>query len=420
MFAILLLVASTCAHAQMSQADAFALGKGAGGQSNLSAIVDMITTLRGKEVIKGFSETSPPQADTWQGKSTLVNTLIQGGNDRIAECTSSSSSSTDPSQNQQCEAIKAILQQNATKPSDLVTKTDALYLKGRSIAANPEAIAGSLEQSYTDCVVKEVSSQAPTVEQTCEEYGQTSNETCSTGTEITLDPDHFYKCLETINIPASSTCTYGRKVLIDKDTNYQCLSTVQALKTGTCKKTAIIKVENSGEPAWECANPNTPIFTTIWKSTGTWYGYTARLHCTTTPDTFKVNYFFDYTVKDANTRLSKNNYSKPALSITVASNNTLVNGFIPSPYKPNSSKNLTCQYDRASAKIACDKANCSLEAMYDHVWLSFGNNNMTTCKSEDHDATTTTKAFTAPIGTFKQVPSVTWQNDCTTYEASAL
>lgn len=394
---LILLVQSWNAYSQMSQSAAFDSGKASGALSNVQAIYDMVTMLKGGEVVKDFSTTPPAQSSYWDGKDTLVNTLITGGSNKVTDCSAAGLSASDPREKQHCEAVNSIVNHSATKPTNLIKSNDPLILKGKAITANPEAIAGVISQSYSSCTNKTLTTPAPSVIQTCEEYGELANEVCSTGTQIKLDPDYFYKCLETIKTPATSTCTYGRSFVVDADTNYQCNKTVQGIKTSTCDKTAVITVEGTGPAPWACMSPGSPILTLVQYPNyrGDTKAISTGLYCTATPNTYRVS--------------NLNGVGPPTVYVTA-------NG--PASYA-SSVNAFGCLAQQLWASVTCSGSSCTLNtSMTISEWLL---DSKRRCKTEYRFSSgNSARTFTAPSGPPTLRPRITWQNNCASFEAASL
>lgn len=249
--AVSLLAFSGLASSEMNAQSAFAAGKSAGAD-NIDGIIGLISLVKAGESMKDFSASPPPQSSYWAGQGTVLNTLVGGGDSRVSECASTGLSSTDPKEKQHCEAVNAIQDVHANKPTNIISSTDSLIVKGKLITSDPEAIAGIMNSTYSGCTTTTLTTPGATVEQTCNDYGELETQTCATGTLVTLDPDYFYKCLETIATPNNSTCTFGRSLVVDRDVNYQCTNTKQKITTETCDKVAVISVTGSTGTSGGC------------------------------------------------------------------------------------------------------------------------------------------------------------------------
>lgn len=240
------LVVSLNALGQTNQTQAFAAAQSDSSTSNLEAIFGMVSVLTGSNVVRNYSSTPPAQASYWQGTNSTLSTLISGGSAQVNSCQTANMSGASAEDKEHCEAVNAIAQQPANRPANMITQNDPLIVQGKAVSANPEAIAGTMVANYSACTNNTVTTNAPTVIQTCYEYGSTESSSCSTQTQITLQSDTFYKCLESINTQANSVCTYGRTLVLNKDTNYQCQTIKSAATDIDCNKTATPKVSISG------------------------------------------------------------------------------------------------------------------------------------------------------------------------------
>lgn len=235
---------SGASYAQMSQADAFAEGGLAGSIANIQALYDSLTAAKGAAVIKDYDPNALPSGAAAYD-ANIVGVLTSGGSTKINNCGSGNAGGTDQPTVQHCEAVNAVNNQASMPAQTIIKPNDPILAKANAIRSNPEAFAGSFVSAYTGCTTTTVTTAGASVIQTCNDYGELAPQSCKTGTAISLDPDYFYKCLETIQTPASSTCNFGRAILIDTDTNYQCKTNAQSKKTYTCNKTAVLSAVNS-------------------------------------------------------------------------------------------------------------------------------------------------------------------------------
>ena len=249
--AVSMLFVSGLACSQMNAQSAFAAGKSAGAD-NVEGVINLISLIKAGESVKDFSPSPPTQSSYWAGQGTVLNTLVSGGNSRVNECSTTGLSTTDPKDKQHCEAVNAIQDVHTNKPTNIISAADPLLVRGNLITSDPEAIAGVMNSTYSGCTTTTLTTPGATVEQTCNDYGELETQTCTTGTLVKLDPDYFYKCLETIAIPNNSTCTYGRTLVVDKDANYQCTVTKQKITTETCDKVAVITVTGTTGTSGGC------------------------------------------------------------------------------------------------------------------------------------------------------------------------
>ena len=168
---------------------------------------------------------------------------MTAGVGKITSCSGAPSS--DPRIANQCEAINALNEQPSKRPPGLITATDPLIVSGDAITANPEAIAGSLTGAYSACTTNEVSLGKEKVEETCDEYSSTETQKCTIGAQVTVDPDHLYKCKDSKRVEANSSCTIGRVIQVDADANYQCTTTEKVHQQLTCNRTYAVTTARS-------------------------------------------------------------------------------------------------------------------------------------------------------------------------------
>ena len=233
------------ATAQMTGPQAFEDAKAFGATAN-SGIKANINSTKGAEVLKDYTSTAP-QSSYWQGNATPLSGVLTGGMGTITNCDANIGGMTDPQQRQHCEAVNYMNRLPSVTPPPLVTRTDPLYTTGRAIAADPQAIAGAIQGTYTGCTTNTVTTPAETVDQTCEEYTTTENAKCQIGQVVTVDPDHLYKCLETIKVLSDQTCTVGRVIQVAPEYNYQCIQNQYEVTTQTCDKIAAVSVNLNTE-----------------------------------------------------------------------------------------------------------------------------------------------------------------------------
>lgn len=216
----------------MTPEEAFATGKASGDQSTVQSVFNSINGTKGGEVVTGYS-TGAPEASYWSSNADIASTIV-GGAGKIAECEGTESS--DPKLKNQCEAILALKKLQTTMPPGLVTASDPLIVRGDAITANPDDIAGTITNNYSECTTKTETVSATKTTETCDEYSTTGPSLCTVGASVTVDADHLYKCLDTKRVTANSSCTVGRIVEIDADANYQCYQNLKTTTSETCKK----------------------------------------------------------------------------------------------------------------------------------------------------------------------------------------
>lgn len=231
---ILVSVLASGAFAQMSKDAAFSLGKQTGNDGKSSTFSNINTTT-GESKISGFNN-PPPQSNYWTGSASSLNNLYSGGAGRSSECADAGLRSGDPSQKQHCEAVEAIKKTSSNKPTNLITKSDPLYQRGRAVSADPGAVTDTVSGAYTDCSIVTKTSEPDFSMETCDEWSGNKEESCSIENEVVVDPDYIYSCLETIKTINESSCTYGQVVTVDVAHNYQCMKSPEKVVRHTCDK----------------------------------------------------------------------------------------------------------------------------------------------------------------------------------------
>lgn len=223
---------SVLAEPTMTKAEAFANGKASGNEASLQSSLADINATNGTDKVSGYSS-SAAESTYWSRTATIA-TGLAGGSTKIAEC--SGAPSADPRIKNQCEAILALQHQPLIRPSNLITNTDPLIVRGRAITHDPELIAGNLGGLYSACTTRTESLGRAKVTESCDDYSALTTTPCSIGERIVVDADHLYKCLESVHVLANATCTVGKVVVVDADANYRCIDTALNENEKTCKR----------------------------------------------------------------------------------------------------------------------------------------------------------------------------------------
>lgn len=361
------------AAAQMTGPQAFDDGKAFGSSMN-SGIQSNINAAKAGEVLKDFT-TSAPQSSYWQGSQTPLSGVLSGGMNTVIDCDANIAGMTDPQQRQHCEAVNYMNRLPTVKPPPMVTKTDPLYTTGRAIAADPQTIAGTMQGTYSGCTTRTVTNAAETVDQTCEEYTTTENPKCQIGQIVQVDPDHLYKCLETIKVLSDQKCTVGRVVLVSPEYNYQCIQNQYQIDTLQCNKIAGVTIGSS--TALNC----TP--GTLYSGNG---GY-GNIYCVNeTTFRYTISYIHPYCPTPAFDFIVSNPY--PATT-------SWDGGWYKCPGRSF--------YVRAY--FSCSGATCTLSKCFNGSGVPDG------CWSQ---VVARPYSYTVPTAT------VAWDNQCTALEARAL
>lgn len=248
--AFLFATAGACfADPLMTQSDAFDYGKGTGSEANVQSFTTGITDAQAGSVIGGYDPNAlPAGAAPYDG--SLLGTLTTAGSSKISNCGGGNAGGTDQASLQHCEAVNAVNQQATMPPQTVLNNSDPMFTVGNAIKNNPEAIAGSMVGNYSSCTTQTISSAASSSEEACTDYSTLGSSNCSTGTQVVIDPDHFYKCVETIKTQSSSYCVVGQKIVVDGDTNYQCQTVDHTTTRQTCQIQRVPTVTQN--MVWNC------------------------------------------------------------------------------------------------------------------------------------------------------------------------
>ena len=228
-----LLLGDPAAAQTAAQLEALESGKTA-GSSAVQGIFDGISHDQGAGVIRNYSTTPPAQSSYWGGDHTAINPINASGTAKVTACGTDGTSAT-AEDTQHCEAVNSIVKTRADKPAGLVTPSDELLIKGRAITADPEAIAGAIDGSYSECSTATTTQEPSFSLQTCEDWSLSGTETCSLDRVLDLDLDYLYRCKESLSLIRSSTCSYGRVIQADTEHSYQC-SITTPLETKKCRR----------------------------------------------------------------------------------------------------------------------------------------------------------------------------------------
>ncbi len=228
-----LLLVDPAAAQTAAQLEALESGKTA-GSSAVQGIFDGISHDQGAGVIRNYSTTPPAQSSYWGGDHTAINPINASGTAKVTACGTDGTPAT-AEDAQHCEAVNSIVETHADKPSGLVTPSDEFVIKGRAITANPEAIAGAIDGSYSECSTTTTTQEPSFSLQTCEDWSLSGTETCSLDRILDLDLDYLYRCKESLSLLRSTTCSYGRVIQADTEHSYQC-SITTPLERKKCRR----------------------------------------------------------------------------------------------------------------------------------------------------------------------------------------
>lgn len=222
------------------QMNAFNAGKAAGDSNHTQDMFNNVNNTQAGNSVSGYSQTPPTQSSYWGGQNTVLNNLYTGGNGKVSEC-GSGTSSTAAEDQQHCEAVNSIMKTQADMPTNLVTRSDPVMLQGKTIAANPDSIAGAIDGNYSNCTTSQKAKDPAFTMQTCDDWSQNQTQSCTMGQEVTVDPDYIYSCTETLSTINHGSCTYGEVIQVRADFNYQCQKTDYQVNQQTCHKTLTVQ-----------------------------------------------------------------------------------------------------------------------------------------------------------------------------------
>lgn len=141
--------ASAWAAQPMTPADAFALGKSDGAAGGTD-VAGQITGANATANVPGYTTTNV-NSGYFAGGNGNPRTF---GSARVLDC--ASTVYTQPEQQAECTAINQIAGDRSTRPITPIAPTDPTIATGRSIANNPEAVAGSFTSGYSACTTQTV------------------------------------------------------------------------------------------------------------------------------------------------------------------------------------------------------------------------------------------------------------------------
>lgn len=382
---VVLLFGVATATAQMSPADAFNEGKSSGSSNHTQGMFNNVNNTKGEAVVTGYSQTPPSQSSYWGGGGTALNNLLVGGSGKVTECAGPGLNATNPADKQHCEAVDALSKQPSIRPTNLITNSDPLLLIGKTIAANPDAIAGAINSNYSNCTTTIKQNDPAFTMETCNDWSETGAAACTMGQEVVVDPDYLYRCSETLSVINTGQCTVGTVVTVDADSNYQCNRTVKVYQTNTCQKIAAVTVNTT---------TNQNVCTGVQaQTTGTTSYGTQNTHmqlsCTATPNVFSIYLWTTFNYFNCS-----GTYSAPADGVWRQN-------FCKCGYQ-------NCSWNGGENRVTCSGNTCTWDVKY----IARGGNYYYVLQSF-------TRTFTGTQSTSVSTASVTWTNYCSTLEARA-
>lgn len=232
--------------------------------------------------------TNPPTAGLYGGAS-----LFGPGMAKITDC-AASTPGLDRVANQECAAVNFLARNPTTRPQfTLNAATDPTLMAAHTtLSTVTPASTGMTATAGTGCTQATTTTPAQYTNQVCDNYRDYSTQGCTTGQVIGVDADANYQCDKTVTAftsqqrqPAvsASSCSYGRQVNIDSDANFQCDQTVNAYTTPTCHKVANVTVTQTGSgmnctPGQLLASGYNP-----------YDGISSYIYCTGTPNVVTIS-----------------------------------------------------------------------------------------------------------------------------------
>ncbi|MBK6639093.1 MAG: hypothetical protein IPG34_16435 [Rhodocyclaceae bacterium] len=150
----------------------------------------------------------------------------------------------DPQVRPHRQAVNALSDANKMPTSqNIISKSDPLLQKGKTITADPASITEAIDGKYSDCKTETITKDPEYTIQTCEDYADATSNSCTVGVVVDVDADFIYQCVKTLSTQQSATCTIGQVVKVDTDYNYQCVQTVSTLQSATCTIGQVVQVD---------------------------------------------------------------------------------------------------------------------------------------------------------------------------------
>lgn len=167
----LLVLASSPVRAS-GQADAFASGQ-ALGSAGVTSAQGAITAGQGGNVVPNYSGAAPESSYFAGGQGALFGPA----SGKVSNCASGPQASTAYGQ-QDCNAVNFLARNPAVRPQIAVGKNDPLVAGAKSILANPQALAGNMNGSYSACSTATVTQPAAYDTEVCNQYTNLTQSTC--------------------------------------------------------------------------------------------------------------------------------------------------------------------------------------------------------------------------------------------------
>lgn len=162
-------------------AQAFEDGKTFGAASNVTAR-GFVTTNSATGVVPKFSPTNPTESGYFGGGSGILSSFSAT---KISGC-QTNPANPDAYKQQECDAINFLEGNPAQRRQFTIGHNDPLLTGGRSITANPTAIAGSFDGTYTGCSTRTVTTNAQYSTEVCNQYNPLEVFNCNKNLNVTV------------------------------------------------------------------------------------------------------------------------------------------------------------------------------------------------------------------------------------------
>jgi hypothetical protein len=244
---IVLMFVCASAHAQLTQDQAFELGKSVHPDAAANLTYEGVLNTGRAGSLQPYDANSPEHSQYWTGNQSITGPMLQSGANMNVQCLGNN----DPANDQQrCEAVRYINQtaEMRAQMDAMIPPGDPLRLVGKTIADNPEAIAGAFGGAYSDCTEQTLTFDGDFAYETCQDSLENGPSSCAIGRNIVVDARHLYSCVRTLKQLYSGQCTVGRVIQVEKFKNYQCKIKPETKNTYTCNRTLVVSCAGG----WNC------------------------------------------------------------------------------------------------------------------------------------------------------------------------
>jgi len=235
-------VYSACAFGQMTQEEAFELGKSIHPDAASNLTYDNVLNSNKASSLQPYDSNSPDHSRYWTGTQSQTAPVLQGGADLNVQCIEGN----DPANDQQrCEAVRFLNQTAASRQimRDMIPSGDPLRIMGQIIADDPEAIAGYWGGTYTDCQEMVLKYDGDFEYETCRDSLENDTSFCTVGQNVIVDARHLYACRRSLSQLNSGQCTVGRVVTVERNKNYQCQTKADKREVYSCTRSLHVACE---------------------------------------------------------------------------------------------------------------------------------------------------------------------------------